>query len=210
MCWKVLSPFPAARRLLGPLLVFTFLVGRLAHHRGVSIRSVSRLAGCGVGLAFLFFFTDLLEARAIREAAQTVARGNYVRPEGSTYWHFGWWGFSYYVDRAGLRPLQLNRETPRAGDLLAMHDTSEMHDSMARHSQLRLELIDTVIVGDDFPLRTMLGYYMGRRPLENHRGGRVRVLVYRITGTAETATIASRDQSTPPHAAPPLGGSTVR
>ncbi|MGA3115247.1 MAG: hypothetical protein ABSF90_12550 [Syntrophobacteraceae bacterium] len=175
-----MSPFPAARRVASLLLVFTFIVGRMAHQRGISSRAAGRIAACGVALALLLFVTDSLDASAGRAAAREVTRRNYPLAQGCTFWHLSWFGFSYYADREGLRPLQLNRQMPRPGDLIALHDLPDLDATMAHHPEIRLKLIDTVRVGDCFPLKAT-GYYDGRTPLENQHDERIRVLVYLVT-----------------------------
>jgi hypothetical protein len=175
-----LSPFPAARRVVGLLLVFTFLVGRMAHQRGISPRAAGRVAACGAALALLIFVTDSFDAFAERAAALEVTRRAYPLAKSCTFWHLSWWGFSYYADREGLLPLQLNRQTPRPGDLIALHDIRELDEAMAHHPEIGLELIDMVKVGDGFPLKAP-GCKLGRTPLESQHGERIRVLIYRVT-----------------------------
>ena len=46
--------------------------------------------------------------------------------------------------------------------------------------KLDLELLETVNVGDAFPLGTTSNYYSGRTPLEHNQGPRVSVLVYKV------------------------------
>jgi protein-S-isoprenylcysteine O-methyltransferase Ste14 len=176
-----LSPFPAARRVVGLVLVFTLLVGRLAHQRGVAPPTANRVAAFGVALALLFFGTDVLEARAGRIAARELAQRTYRPAEGGAFWHLSWWGFTYYANREGLSPLQLNRQALRAGDLIAVQDAPELREVLVRHPEMVVELLDTVVVSDHFPLRLGPGYYDGRTPMENQRAGRLRILVYRIT-----------------------------
>ena len=176
-----LSPYPAARRVISPVFVFTLVAGRLAHLRGVQPRVAGRIAAFGVGLALLFFGTDVLEAKAGQTAARAVAHGPYTPAAGGTYWHNCWWGLAYYVEHEGLSPLYLNKQMPRPGDLLAVHDVKLLLDTLNQHPEIVLELIDTVVVDDHFPLRTLQGYYIGRTPLESQRDGRLRVFVYRIT-----------------------------
>jgi hypothetical protein len=190
-----LSPFPAARRVSGLLLVFTLMVGRLAHLRGVLPRIAGRLAVVGTALSLLFFATDLLDARAARVAAGEVARRPYFQARGSTFWHLSWYGFAYYADREGLRPLQLNREMPRQGDLLAMHDVREFREALAHHPEIGLELIDTVAAGDCFPLRVAPEYYCLRTPLENQRAPRIRVRIYRITTVSHETPVSGKLQA---------------
>lgn len=173
-----LSPFPAARRLGDPLLVMTLAAGRLAHHTGVHRRTAAFIAAAGAALALLTFAADYADARAARYAARAAAR--HAQPEGGTYWHFCWWGVGYYAEQEGLRQLQVNREVPRPGDLLAVHDVPEVRQFMRIQPLFRVELLDTIEAGDPFPLRAAPGYYDGRTPLESARGPRTRVLVYRV------------------------------
>ncbi len=179
----VLSPFPASRRVVGLLLVFTLLVGRMAHQRGITPRAAGRVAACGAALALLIFVTDSLDAFAERAAALELTRRAYPLAEGCTFWHLSGYGFSYYATREGLMPLQLNRQTPRPGDLIALQDLSIFDEAMARHPEIGLEPIDTIKAGDCFPLKAP-GCKLGRTPLENQHGERIRVLIYRVTSRA--------------------------
>ena len=69
----------------------------------------------------------MLEARVAARSGplREVARGPNRPAAGGTFWHLSWWGFSYYADRAGMSPLQLNERLPRPGDLIAVHDMPE-------------------------------------------------------------------------------------
>jgi hypothetical protein len=176
-----LSPFPAARRVLGLLLVFTLAAGRLAHLRGVKAQLVSKLALCGAAFSALFFVTDLFDARAEQKAAREVARRANLLADGGTFWNLTWGGLSYHTEHDGIRPLQINRHKPRPGDLLAVYDIRELREVLEHTPEVRLELLDTVLVDDGFPLRASPGYYSGRTPLENHREARICIRIYRIT-----------------------------
>jgi hypothetical protein len=176
-----LSPFPAARRLDGPLLVMTLAAGRLAHRTGVSKRTAAWIAAAGAALALLVFAADAADARAARDAARLAARCDHTPAAGGTFWHFCWWGVGYYAEQEGLRQLQLNRAVPRAGDLIAVHDVAEVQQFMRIQPVFRVELLETIETGDSFPLRAAPGYYDGRTPLESARGVRTRVFVYRVT-----------------------------
>jgi len=174
-----LSPFPAARRLGGPLLVMTLAAGRLAHHTGVPRRTAAWIAAAGAALALVVFAADAADARAARDAARLAAR-DHAPAAGGTFWHLCWWGVGYYAEQSGLRQLQLNREVPRAGDLIAVHDVPEIQTFLRIQPVFRVELLETIETGDRFPLRATPGYYDGRTPLESARGARARVFVYRV------------------------------
>ncbi|MFO0937598.1 MAG: glycosyltransferase family 39 protein [Gemmataceae bacterium] len=182
--YYLLSPFPAARRLMGTLLVLTIVVGRLADRMKVPHRFVVRISACGVLLALVIQTADLYDARAGREAARQVLQTEHRPAAGGTFWHLSWSGFAYYADREGLKPLRFNQELPRVGDLVAVFDVPEFHASLANQRVIQLEQIDTIAVRDWFPLRAAPGYYDGRTPLENNHQARIRVLIYRVTSVS--------------------------
>ena len=184
LAYFAISPYPAARRLTGPLMVLTLVAGRAADRAGVPRRTAGRLAACGAALAVLVQTADVFDARADREAARRVAHAGPAPAAGGTYWHLSWMGFGYYADREGLRAVRLNRELPRPGDLVAVLDAPEFRAFLAGQRLFGAELVDTVEVGDRFPLRAAPGYYDGRTPLEHNPGVRVRVLIYRVTAAA--------------------------
>jgi hypothetical protein len=175
-----LSPFPASRRLTGTLLVVTLAVGRAAHLQGVNARTAARFAAAGVSYSLLFFAADWWDADAARTAARRAADSGHAPAAGGAFRHLSWWGVAYYSDRAGLQPLEMNREPPRPGDLLAVHDVPELRAFAALPLPFGLELTDTIAVGSGFPLRLVPGYYDGRTPLEGRRPGRCRIFIYRV------------------------------
>ncbi len=175
-----LSPFPASRRVAGFVLVFALAAGRLAHLRGVGRRAAAGAAFAGAALTLLLTFTDLVEAGAHETAADRVAHGAHAPAPGCTYWFTGLCGFGYYAERDGLKPLRIDRELPKPGDLIAVLDDCGFRTDAATGPGRKLELIDTVGVSDAFPFRTCPGYYSGRTPLEHRGAVRVRVFVYRV------------------------------
>ena len=176
-----LTPFPAARRLTGLMLVFTLTAGRVAFLGGLDRRSAARFAIGGVSFALLIFVADWFDARAHNEVARRAAHAGFSPSPGGTYWHACWWGVGYSAEREGLRPLQVNVAMPRPGDLLALQDNQELRGFVANHPTLRVEQLAIVEAGDDgFPLRATIGYYDGRTPLEHRTGARMRIFVYRV------------------------------
>ncbi len=178
--YYALTPFPAARRLIGPLLVMTLLAGRLAHIEGLPKMAAWRAALVGAVLAFVIQTADLCDAFAARTAARQLNRTGPAPADGGTFWHLSWIGVSHYADREGLRPLRLNLELPRVGDRIAVLDTPALLEVMRTQTLFRFELMQTVETGDRFPLRAAPGYYDGRTPLEHNPGVRIRVFVYRV------------------------------
>jgi hypothetical protein len=191
VCWLglevagyfALSPYPAARRVVGIVLVLTLLAGRLASRtcQAPSRRAlVGGVACAGVLLGLFVFGVDWRDARAAQQAAELAARRHRPSGPGQTTWHLSWGGFQFHAGRAGLKPLALNRSRPQPGDVIVVPDDPELFAGLQARVGKRLELLETLTVGDQFPLCTVPGYYIGRTPLEHHEGPRVTVRVYGV------------------------------
>ncbi len=177
-----LTPFPAVRRVMGLTMVATLLFGRLAARSGRIATDRSLLYGIAAGGALLglgFYAVDLRDASAQQQAAEAAAA--YLRPQSpATVWYVGHWGFQFYVERAGMRPVLLGESQLRKGDWLVVPDKPIVRQNLQIDPGL-VEPVDTISVQDSVPLRTVQGYYGGPSPLEHHEGPRVSVRIYRIT-----------------------------
>src|SRR5262249_52040566 len=103
----ILTPFPAARRLLGLLVVATLLVGRRVAHTcatGPGRRLVWGVTAGGVALGLLFHGIDVRDAWVQRLAAEEAA-ARVRRQVHGTIWYVGHWGFQFYAEWAGLVPV---------------------------------------------------------------------------------------------------------
>jgi hypothetical protein len=178
-----LSPFPAARRVAGPLVVLALVAGRLACLRGITQRPVIGIAFYGAALALLIFVADLYDTQSGKTAAPLVAHSSHQPPTGCTYWYFSWMGFGYYAERAGLQPLQINRHIPKPGDLIAVDNLT--WEEVLQLPKIGLELVETYESRDRFPLRATPGYGRGRTPLEHRSGPRLQVLIYKVLSVSE-------------------------
>lgn len=118
-----LTPFGAARRVIGVTLVGGLLVARLLSrverartHRRPPGWVVAFGVAAGVGIAAL----DTLDAFpekvcAERAAAVTASQ----RPTGAV-WFAGHWGFQFYCERAGMRLVVPGGSVLRPGDVLVL------------------------------------------------------------------------------------------
>ncbi len=179
----VLSPFPAARRVLGITLVITFLIGRLLSQttKPDSSRILIRLLTCaGVTLGTIFFTSDFLDAKANQNAAKSLAQKDWNLQPNNTHWHLTWWGLNYYADQVGLKQLILNQTLPIKGDIISAQDNEEILNELKKLTEIKLSLIEEMVTGDSFPLRTAPHFYGGRTPIEHNLGNRVRVKVFRV------------------------------
>jgi hypothetical protein len=124
--FAALSPFLAARRVLGVSLIALICCGREAARRvaqGAARDGLRVALGFGVGLALLFAASDFAGACAQRDSvrlAEAALRDLGADPARETVWFSGHWGFRFYAERAGMRPFDPTRSRPRAGDWIVV------------------------------------------------------------------------------------------
>jgi hypothetical protein len=178
-----LSPFPAVRRVMGTVVVLTLLAGRLASRtcRHGPRRQLVRVAvALGVLLGLLFWAVDFRAANAQRQAVRRAA--DCIAPEMNgreTVWYTGHWGFQFYAERAGMRPVVLG-EPLRRDDWLVVPDEQIDQQEMRRDGE-PLRLVREVVIDDRQPLQTVPFYYIGNVGLGHRRLPYLRVRVYRVT-----------------------------
>jgi hypothetical protein len=199
--YVTMTPFSAVRRLLGLTVAGTLLCGRLA---ALTCRSPSRrrlvqvIAAGNVVLGLAFFGVDWLEANAQKDLAERAVRVIRAQSDEGTIWYVGHWGFQYYAERAGMRPVVPNfppgdyepdrgpiplppSSRLRRGDWLVFPD-ERIHKQCLQFPRADLEpLVPPLEASDPVPLRTVVCYYAGRSALE-HRPGptRLSLTIYRV------------------------------
>lgn len=183
------SPIPAVRRVLGLLVVTTLIVGRLATRtcRTPERRLLFRkVALAGIPLALLFYVVDFRDAQVEQLAAQTSAKTiselKYQSPKNpATTWYVARWGFQYYAERAGMKPVLPDESDLMPGDWLAISDGPAYTKVVADYlSQYRLEPVTTLVFQDRVPLGTMLDFYSTGIPIHHQDGPRRIVRIYRV------------------------------
>jgi dolichyl-phosphate-mannose-protein mannosyltransferase len=181
-----LTPFPATRRILGPLVVLTLLLGRLAARAWPSPRQRRAAwlwAACTAALGLGYFALDAWEAYAEERGAEQAAAWVAGHGGGRT-WYVGHYGFQYYAERCGMIPAYAApdpAESPllRAGDWLVRPEPPVASQEIDLGTPaLREEVL--LIFDDPVPLRTVSCFYCGRAPLEHHEGPRLTVHIYRV------------------------------
>jgi hypothetical protein len=189
LAYFALTPFPAARRLMGIVVVTTILAGRLMQARGSSTRRWVPVIVLGqVILCAVYVLTDYREADAQRSvpAAARQRLGS-----SAPIWFTGHWGFEFYAKQAGMHPIVPLVEGPdasldrpsliRAGDYLLVPDGHIYQQNIAISSD-ELENIGAFQVDDQWPFATVVNYYMGgfgRTPLDPRHGRRLGVTLLR-------------------------------
>ena len=182
----LLSPIPAVRRVFGLLVVSTLLIGRLASRTCQSFECktlMRKVAIANLALALLFYGVDLHDAWVERAAAETAARRvNEMNPQVNA-WYVGRWGFQFYAEHAGMKPVVPDESEFRPGDWLVISDGRYFPKPVEEHiKRYRVEPVTRLTMQDSLPIKTMMEYYGGGIPLHHHEGPHRTVRIYRITG----------------------------
>ncbi len=191
-----LTPFPAVRRVLGVGLVLTLLIGRLAARRARLLWRrgfIPWLPAGGVALALGYWALDWHGAWVQKTAAETAAQ--YIADRGGgRIWYTGHWGFQFYAERNGMRPvvprypegwttddtIALPPATVFApGDWLVVPD-SRLNQQGVRLPEDCVILCGELTVGGSLSLRTVPCFYGGRTPVEHEEGSNLKVRIYRV------------------------------
>jgi hypothetical protein len=184
-----LTPFPAARRVIGVTVVMGLVAARAAGRiaRADPARQPPRwVLVIGVVVGFAVAGVDLLDAFPEKECAELAAGVTLDRPESSTVWYAGHWGFQYYCERNGMRPIVPGETLVRAGDfvVLPVYPDDGFHRPYAGFAVVEpVWAADEVAVFEwDDPLsaKTVPNYYGGVEPVTGRDHPRLRVRVYRM------------------------------
>jgi hypothetical protein len=194
--YVAMTPFPAARRVLGVGLVSSLLVGRLAARRARLLWRrgvVPWLTAGGVALALVYWALDWHGAWVQKDAVDTAAV--YVaRHGGGRVWYVGHWGFQFHAERRHMEPVVprypdwMTTDGPvplppatvfAPGDWLVLPEARLIQQKVALPED-RLELMTELALGGGVPLRTVPCFYGGRTPVEHHTGASLAVRVYRV------------------------------
>jgi hypothetical protein len=182
-----LTPFPAARRVIGLTLVMGIVAARGASR-------VSRLRpltaprwalAVGVAAGGAVAATDTLDAFPEKWCAERAAEAVVARPPTSTVWYVGHWGFQYYCERVGMRPFVPGLAHPRPGDyvVLPVYPDGGFHRPHAGFGFTEpagAELVAEVVWDDALSAQTVPNFYGGQDPLTGRDHPRLRVRVYRV------------------------------
>jgi hypothetical protein len=149
-------PFQAVRHLLPALpplilLSFQFLRGAKRQWARTERSVLVFLLLVQVGIAAIVHLADYEYADSYRDFAQKF------RERGNPSWYVGHWGWKFYADRSGFRPLHRDGPYPSQGELLLW--PSNVHIGRVfqndRGLRDRLELVSSELYDGVIPVRTM-------------------------------------------------------
>jgi hypothetical protein len=196
--YTALTPFPAVRRVLGTWVVGGLILGRLAGQTlGNRPGTVRVLMAGAVWLAVAFLLIDVDGARIHQMAAEQAAQWVRERSAGRGWprvWYVGHWGFQFYAERLGMRPVVTSTyhashrdgvDLPapsrlRRGDWLVRPD-ARLNQQGMRITGMPLELVETLVIPSHLPVRTVVCFYGGETPLLPRQPDALAVRLYRVT-----------------------------
>jgi hypothetical protein len=176
-----ISPFPAARRVMGVIVVLTLLVARFARQTGVFGTNKALVYAAATGSILLglgYHVTDYYEAHARRDVVQLAQAAITLQEPNATIWYAGHWGFQFYAERAGMMPLVPDGSHVKEGDCLVI-PVDGVHGQAVQFGTSELEFMATIVGDDALPLSTVPSYYRGDKPLEHRREPRVELAILR-------------------------------
>ena len=180
--FAILSPYPAARRVLGVSTVALLLCGRAARctlGAERARRAVRAPLALGLALAALYAASDLADALAGREAVRVAERAirSQDGPGAGTVWYVGHWGFQFYAERAGMKPVAPGISQLRRGDWLVV--PAGVHQQSMRAVGVSPPLARTRVRSAS-PWSTQPWLYAGAFPIRPRTRALVRVTVHRV------------------------------
>ena len=199
-CYAIWT-FLASRHVFRLATVLLLVCGRLAAaspSRGGDRRLLGWVVAWGVGVGLLFFAADLSDALARRDAVrraadQLVALG--ADRERESVWYAGHWGFQFYAESLGMKPVVPGDSRLEAGDWLLVPDgVSRQHFWIPANRVTREALVES---RSPWPWSSIPSFYAGPIPLRSQPEAQLVVRVYRVQqGFQATSPTRRRSRAT--------------
>lgn len=186
-----LTPFGAARRVIGLVVVGSLLAGHLSSR--VELAHPSRrpprwVFAFGIAAGVAVTALDTLDAFPEKWCAELAAAVSAERPPAATAWYSGHWGFQFYCERAGMRPFVPTASTLMPGDVLVLPlypDPDGFYRPYAGWDVVpppeRVAEVVAEFAWDDWiSAQTIPKFYCGVDPVAGRDHPRLRVAVYRV------------------------------
>jgi hypothetical protein len=184
-----LTPFPAARRVIGLTLVAGLLAARAASR--ISLAHVPRtppnwVLALGILAGVVVAGIDTFDAFPEKVCAERAAEVTRDRREGSTVWYVGHWGFQYYCEREGMMPLIAGETVVRERDFVVIPVYPDEGFNRpwpgftVREPLWAGEEIAVIEWNDWLSARSVPNFYGGMNPVVGRDHPRLRVRVYRM------------------------------
>ncbi|MBP3956789.1 glycosyltransferase family 39 protein [Gemmata sp. G18] len=186
-----LTPFPAARRVIGVSLVMGLIAARTATlvRRARPERTSPRwVLVVGIGAGVLVAAFDTLDAYPEKVCARGATHYTRDRRDGETVWFVGHWGFQFYCEREGMMPLIAKQTVARAGDFVVLPLYPEGDNfprpyggfAVTHPPEGAADAVGDVECDDWLSAKTVPNFYGGADPVSGRDSPRLRVRVYRL------------------------------
>ena len=182
-CYAIWT-FLASRHLFRVATVLLLACGRAAaarSSRGGDRRLLGWVVAWGVAVGLLFFGVDLSDSLArrdaVRRAAQELTALGADR-ERERVWYAGHWGFRFYAESLGMKPVVPGSSRLEAGDwLLVPEGLSRQHFGIPPGRVRQEAFIES---RSPSPWSSIPSFYAGPIPLRSQPEAQIVVRVYRV------------------------------
>jgi len=193
VAYAAISPFAAAWRVMGLVLVMTVVMGRLAGRRKIAVRRPWRMwliVAVSVVLGLGFYAVDFADALAQKNAVGQAAE--LIAPQrGETVWFTGHWELQFYAGQMGYQQVVPDHSLLRRGDWLVYPEITMSTQHIGIPADAIVQVGEVRI--DDAVRLTAVNYYASIVPLGHRDGPRAWLGVYRITRDFIPPTTYSAD-----------------
>ncbi len=181
-----MTPFPAARRVVGVSLALGVLSARVVSRTRRTGRPARWAVPFGIGVGVLAAALDGYDALPEKVLAGRAAA---AVPAGARAWYVGHWGFQFYCERAGMTPAVVGQAELAAGDYLVLPLYPDPHgfyrpypgSYLVEPPDEAVELVAEFVWNDRLAAQTVPNFYGGIEPVVGRDHPRLRVAVYRLT-----------------------------
>jgi hypothetical protein len=200
-CYAIWT-FLASRHVIRLATVLVLVCGRAAaatRSPGGDRRPLGWVVAWGIGVGLLFFAADLSDALARRDAVrraadQLVTLG--VDRERERVWYLGHWGFQFYAESLGMKPVVPGSSHLEAGDWLVAPDGVSRQQVWIPTTRVTREAL--VESRSPWPWSSIPSFYAGPIPLRSQPEAQVVVRLYRVErGFQATGSATWRSQREP-------------
>jgi hypothetical protein len=187
-----LTPFPAARRVIGLTVATGVLAARVAS-RVSRARSDGRppwwVLPFGVAAGFLVAAIDTWDAYPEKALAERAAEAARRWEPGARVWYSGHWGFQWYCEREGMRPIVAGQTTLEPGDVLVLPVFPDEKGFYRPYpGRVRINpspdtaaLLTAFTWDDPLAAQTIPNFYGGVDPVAGRDHPRLKIEVLRVT-----------------------------
>ena len=182
-CYAIWT-FLASRHVFRLATVLLLVCGRAAAarlSRGGDRRLLRWVVAWGIGVGLLFYAADLADSLARREAVRRAAEqleALDVDRERESIWYAGHWGFQFYAESLGMKPVVTGSSRLEAGDWLVVPEGLSRQHFWIPTGRVRREAL--VESRSPWPWSSIPSFYAGPIPLRSQPEAQIVVRVYRV------------------------------